>query len=386
MLAHQAADDSIDSPSNSTSAVKLVPVASSIQARLKVLGTSFLVPYWSVTLSHLASSSSSMATTAHNLPPVNGGADPLASSKSSIRKPHIFETIQEPVELRKVTQDAIYLMGGQFAILCQFAHPALAEGSYKHSNFAGRVMNRLQTTARFLVAAIHGSQEEKEAIFGVIHRRHASVKGDGYDADDPELHRWTAATLFVSLVVVHETFFGKVSRGLQERWFREAGVYGTSLRMPPDMWPATLDAFWRYWQHNIDTLHVTDWARSLAADLLWPRDMPLWLWPVLPAGRLFTAQWLPERLQREYRLTPSPLGTALYHFTAGCAALVYPYVPMWVRQRPARFYMQDMKRSVEMIQRTGHWPSSLKCIERPSLACICPGQKRGLPRHLVIPL
>ncbi|TLS21610.1 uncharacterized protein PpBr36_09606 [Pyricularia pennisetigena] len=306
--------------------------------------------------SGLESSSFSMASTADDLPDVNGAIHPPAASGSSLKKPHIFDTIQEPVELRKMAQDAIYLVGGQFAILCQFAHPALAEGAFKHSNFAGRVVNRLQTTSRFLFAAIHGTQEEKEAIFGVIHRRHASVKGAGYDADDPELHKWTAATLLVSLITVHETFFGKVSRPLQERWFREAGVYGTSLRMPPDMWPATLDEFWRYWQHNIDTLHVTDWARSLAADLLWPRHIPVWLWPVLPAGRLFTAQWLPERLQREYGLTPSPLGNALFHFTAGYTALIYPYLPMWVRQTPARFYMQDMKRSVEMIQRTGHWP------------------------------
>lgn len=103
------------------------------------------------------------------------------------QKPHIFETIEEPVELRKYVDDAIYLTGGQFAIICQFAKPALAEGSYKHSNFAYRILNRLQTTARFLNAAVLGDQHEKEAIFSVIHRAHAEVRGENYSADDPEL-------------------------------------------------------------------------------------------------------------------------------------------------------------------------------------------------------
>jgi uncharacterized protein (DUF2236 family) len=199
-------------------------------------------------------------------------------------KPHIFETISEPTELRSVANDAIYLLGGQFAILCQFAHPGLAEGSFKHSNFAYRILNRLQTTARFMNAAVYGTQQEKEAIFSVVHRAHADVKGEGYYADDPELHKWTAATLFVSLITVHETFFGKVSRERQDVLYKEAAVYGTSLRMPPEMWPATLDEFWAYWNHNIETLVITDWARSLARDLLYPKNLPLWLRPNAPRG------------------------------------------------------------------------------------------------------
>jgi len=95
-------------------------------------------------------------------------------------KPYIYGTIAEPVELQKMTTDAIFLLGGQFAIICQFAHPGLAEGSYKHSNFAYRIMNRLQTTARFLNAAVFGTEEEKQAIFSIIHQAHAEVKGENY--------------------------------------------------------------------------------------------------------------------------------------------------------------------------------------------------------------
>ncbi|KAI0019862.1 hypothetical protein F4780DRAFT_397531 [Xylariomycetidae sp. FL0641] len=286
--------------------------------------------------------------------------DHQPAKPSLYRKPHIFNTIAEPKRLREITNDAIYLLGGQFAIICQFAHPGLAEGSYKHSNFAYRIMNRLQTTARFLNAAVYGTTEEKQAIFSVIHHAHEEVKGENYYADDPELHKWTAATLFVSLIVVHETFFGKVSREKQEELFRESAVYGTSLRMPPEMWPATLDDFWAYWDRNIQSLQITGWARSLARNRLWPKNMPLWARPNMPIARLLTVHWLPERFQREFGLKVTPLNTAMYHFVVGYTALLYPRLPKRVRTYPSRMYMKDLKKAVKQIEETGSWSQEKK--------------------------
>lgn len=285
-----------------------------------------------------------------------GGHDKgTAKREMPYEKPHIFETIAEPVELRKMAQESVYLLGGHFAILCQFAHPGLAEGSYKHSNFKYRIMNRLQTTARFLNAAVYGTQAEKEAIFSVIHSKHAEVKGEGYFADDPELHKWTAATLFVSLIVVHEAFFGKVPRARQEVLFKEAAVYATSLRMPSEMWPATLDEFWAYWNHNIETLEVTDWARSLCKDLMYPSKMPLWYYPTAPVARLLTTHWLPERFQREFNMKTTSLNTAMYHYVVGYIALTWPLMPKKLRHLPSKIYMKDMKQSVKRIEATGTW-------------------------------
>lgn len=283
------------------------------------------------------------------------GHGSLKRPTTVLEKPHIFPTIAEPDELKKFATDGIYITGGQFAILCQFAHPGLAEGSYKQSNFANRIMNRLKTTARFLNAAVMGTRAEKEAIFGAIHAAHADVRGETYFADDPELHKWTTATLFVSLVVVHETFFGKMSRSRQEVLYREAAVYGTSLRMPPELWPASLDEFWAYWDHNIENLVVTDWARSLCRDLLWPRNMPLVMRPTLPIARNLTRHWLSERLQREYGLKVTPWNKAMFHSVVAGTALVYPYLPRRVKEIPSRMYVKDMKKAVKRIEETGSW-------------------------------
>lgn len=272
---------------------------------------------------------------------------------------HIFETIEEPVTLRGMIIDDIYLLGGQFAILCQFAHPGIAFGTVAHSSFASRIPERLRNTARFLNASVFGTEREKQAIFGQIHRFHARVNGvlDGeqYDANDPELHKWTAATLFVSLVLVHERIFGKMDQEKMEAIYRESAVYGTSLRMPPEMWPETLEDFWAYWDHMIATLPVTPQAKKLSRDLLWPTGLPFNMQMLVGVSRVVTKQLLPPRLQKEYDLEPTALDTLQYQLFINGLSYLYPWVPLSVRSRRHNLYMRDLTAAVERIETTGHW-------------------------------
>lgn len=278
-----------------------------------------------------------------------GGPEP------KYKKPVIHKTIEEPTLLRELLVDDIFVLGGQFAILCQWAHPGLAIGSYKRSNFKTRVALRLKTTLRFLNAAVYGSEEDKEAIFSVIHKYHAPVHGEGYDANDPELHKWTAATLFVSVIVVHELIFGKLSWETQEKLFRESAVYGTSLRMPPEMWPESLEAFWDYWNNNIATLEITDEARSLCQDLMYPENLPFELAALSPLARLITANTLPARLAKEYNMEPNAVSRALFNTVTYGMSMVYPLFPQSIRQHKYHQNMEDLQRAVQRIKDTGHW-------------------------------
>ncbi|KAL4939208.1 hypothetical protein BDV06DRAFT_214479 [Aspergillus oleicola] len=278
-----------------------------------------------------------------------------SNSKGKEREIPIYPTIAEPRALHDVVENDIYLLGGQVAILCQFAHPALAKGSYLHSSFADRIPQRLRNTARFLNVAVCGNEEEKRAIFGVINKYHARVKGDDYTADDPELHKWTAATLFVSMILVREAFFGKMDRAEMENLLRESAIFGTSLRMPPEMWPENLDTFWAYWDYNIATLDVTDMARSLAKDLLYPRNLPTSMAWTLPVARTVTVNLLPERLAREYNLQPTLTSQAAYVAFVAWVKTVYPFLPASVRGRRHAEYMEDLKKAVERINQTGNW-------------------------------
>lgn len=266
-----------------------------------------------------------------------------------------FDNVIEPKALRTLIDDDIFLMAGHFAILCQWAHPGLAKGTAKHSNFGSRIPQRPRNTSRFLNAAVYGNPEEKKAITSVIHQYHARVKGDGYDADDPELHRWTAATLFVAILIVQETFFRKLDRGEMLQVYKECSVFGASLRMPPDMWPDTLEDFWKYWNHNIETLEVTPMARELSHQLLYPVNLPLWMRLQIPFARLLTTHWLPARLTREYGIEVSQWSRSMYHLTVAGICFFYPQLPEGIRKQRHRVAMEDMKRAAKKIQSSGHW-------------------------------
>jgi uncharacterized protein (DUF2236 family) len=89
--------------------------------------------------------------------------------------------------MQTVLHEGILLVSGGVAILLQVAHPGVAKGVDKDSNFAYRPVDRLRTTMTFMYCMTFGTPEEKRAIIEMVHRAHTTVKGVDYDADDAEL-------------------------------------------------------------------------------------------------------------------------------------------------------------------------------------------------------
>ena len=223
-----------------------------------------------------------------------------------------------------MVKDGIYALGGQHAILIQWLHPGLAQGSIEHSDFATRILHRLKTTSGFLNAAAYGMPEEKAGIFSVIHKKHSTVKEEDYFVNDPELHKWTATTLFMSLIVVHEVFFRKLSTEKKEALIKESSVYATSLRMPTEMWPATLDEFWKYWNRNISTLPITQWAKDLAHSLLYPKNTPLWS---VAGSEVADGAVTTGKVEDRVRLLSTEARKGAYKAVKVYVGIVYPLVP-----------------------------------------------------------
>lgn len=282
---------------------------------------------------------------------LNSQVEPLAPPKVAM-----YPSVAEPKELKELMKENILILSGQFAILCQFAHPRLAMGAYKHSNFAENMAKRLRNTTNYLFATVYGTPGEKEAIASVIHRFHSHVKGDGYYADDPELHKWTAATVLVGYIIVYETFLGKIPPEKMQALFKEAAVFATSLRMPPEMWPETLEDFWKYWNYNINTLEVTDMGRSLGQSLLHPVKLPLLLKVGSPLARLLTIHFLPERLAKEYGLEETRERTkGQYRVAVSSIRVAYCCMPKVAKRAAHRHAVTRMQAVSESIKAEGHW-------------------------------
>ena len=150
----------------------------------------------------------------------------------------------------------------------------------------------------------------------------------------------------MSLIVVHEEFFGKLSTEKKEALFKESSVYATSLRMPTEMWPATLDEFWKCWNHNISTPPIIQWAKDLAHSLFYPKNM---------ITRLLMAQWLLERLRVGYGLPSAEARNGAYKAVKTYVGTVYPLVLQPVRTYPHKHGMKDTRKAVRRIQSSGTW-------------------------------
>lgn len=110
--------------------------------------------------------------------------------------------------MQKIVAEGILLAGGGVAILLQVANPGVGAGVNNHSNFAYRPIDRLRTTMSYVYTMAFGTPAEKRTIIGMVHRAHAPVEGKSegveYNANDPELQLWVAATLYAAGVDIYE--------------------------------------------------------------------------------------------------------------------------------------------------------------------------------------
>lgn len=272
-----------------------------------------------------------------------------ADVKEEPSNQNFLDKLEQPVHIQKVVQEAILLAGGAAAILLQVAEPGVGKGVDEHSNFAYRPMDRLRTTMTYVYCMAFGSRHEKEAVIETVHRAHAVVKGPDYSANDPNLQLWVAATLYAVGIELYQQMFGQMTKDDAEVIYREYSVLAVSLRVKPGMWPVSRRAFWEYWDHQVETMHITENAQRVAKDLLWNTELPLHLRALLPLVRLTTAEILPKRIRDAYGLKSTKIRRGAYRVILGFTKATYPCLPKIIRTYPMRYYLKDMRRRLENI-------------------------------------
>lgn len=255
-----------------------------------------------------------------------------------------FPLTHQPKEAQRIIREGILIAGGAVAILLQVANPGIAQGVNAHSDFAYRPIDRLRTTMTYVYTITFGTPSEKATMIRTVHRAHSTIKGPNYSADDPELQLWVAATLYVTATDIYSKIFGNFDKGTADKIYQEYSIPGTALRVPQCMWPADREAFWTYWNEKLRSFEITDQAKDVAKDLLYAKELPIWIKVNMPVLRILTTEWLPPRLRVAYGLKTSKSSRAIYTLLMGLARAIYPHLPNAVRQYPLRFYMKDMRK------------------------------------------
>ncbi|KAJ5833481.1 hypothetical protein N7474_001792 [Penicillium riverlandense] len=257
-------------------------------------------------------------------------------------------------DLKIVARESITFAGGPAAILLQIAHPQVGQGVADHSTFRTRAISRAEYTQMYIYCMIFGSPPEKAAMKAYVDKAHSRVVGGNekvsYNAKDPELQLWVAATIYASMVGIYELIYGPLSTARAERVYQAFSIMGTSLQVPQEMWPKDLKAFEVYWNDMVNNrLHVTPEARGVLRDIFHPtRNLPMWARPIavvaMPFVRRVTVEQLPPSVRDQFFLESTKSSRAVSRVFISGMSGVYPFMPLFVRQFQKTYMMKVIRR------------------------------------------
>lgn len=248
------------------------------------------------------------------------------------------------VDLADFVGESMLLLGAGATVLLQLALRGVGHGVADHSTTLVRPLDRLRTTMTYVYAVTLGTTEEKRQIVRMVNKAHVPVHSETYNAFDPELQLWVAATLYRNGAEMYSRVFGELSEADLEHLYRQSSVYGTALQVKEDMWPATRAEFEAYWDETISSVEVDGKIRAFTRNLLSGGDAPFAVRAVMPLQRFMTIGLLPSRLRDEFGLPWTRRDQRRFDLFWKVFPPVYRRVPRPIRQLSATYYLHDMRR------------------------------------------
>lgn len=190
----------------------------------------------------------------------------------------------------------------------QLAHPAVAAGVARHSDFRDEPFGRLRRTLAATHQVVFGSTPRAERALRRINLVHGAVQGlvpetgHPYRALDPGPLLWVHATLVDTAIRVYDRFVAPLSEADAEAYHSEAKQIAVRLGVPEGLLPASLAELRAEMRRMIlaGEVAVTPTARELAGTVLYPtRFPPRVAWD---AAHLISLSLLPAELRRGYRI------------------------------------------------------------------------------------
>lgn len=256
------------------------------------------------------------------------------------------------------------LLAGPANVIMQLASPGVGYGVLESRVESGRVdrhpIKRARTTFTYLAVATRGTEQQKAAFRREVNKVHAQVHSTDdspvkYNAFDKGLQLWVAACLYKGGVDVYRMFVGEMDDETADRHYREGMALGTTLQVPPEMWPSDRAAFDLYWEESLDQLHIDDAVREYLYPIAVTRMRgltlpgPLQRWSEGVAG-LITTGFLPQRFRDEMRLPWDARRQQRFDRLIGVLRTVNNLMPSFIRQFPFNVLLKDLDRRIRKGQ------------------------------------
>lgn len=253
------------------------------------------------------------------------------------------------------------LLLGPANVIMQLARPGVGYGVLESRVESGRIdlhpIKRARTTFTYLAVAMAGTEGQKAAFRRAVNRAHAEVYSTAdspiqYNAFDPDLQLWVAACLYKGGVDFYRMFVGEMDEQDADRHYRDGMVLGTTLQVPAEMWPPDRAAFDRYWQEQLDKVHIDDTVR----DYLYPIAVARMRGMTLPESLrrlpeslalLITTGVLPQRFRDEMRFSWDAAKQRRFDRLIAVLRTVNNLMPRFVRRFPFNVLLWDLDRRIK---------------------------------------
>jgi uncharacterized protein (DUF2236 family) len=254
----------------------------------------------------------------------------------------------------------VALLAGPANVIMQLALPGVGYGVMESRVESGRVdlhpIKRARTTFTYLAVATAGSETQKDAFRRAVNRAHAQVYSlpespVQYNAFDVNLQLWVGACLYKGGVDIYRIFIGELDDADADRHYSEGMTLGTTLQVPPAMWPADRVAFDRYWQESLSKMHIDDAVRDylypIAAGRIRGVKLPRRLQGLLDGvNLLITGGFLPQRFRDEMRIPWDATKQRRFDRLMTVLRTVNRLLPRFIRQFPFNILLWDVDRRI----------------------------------------
>jgi uncharacterized protein (DUF2236 family) len=255
--------------------------------------------------------------------------------------------------LRRVHRERAVALSGPRALLMQAAHPLAVSGLLAHSTAVDEPYERLARTAEVMSAIGFGTRAAADRMTRRVRSMHRQVQGrirkpagayaagTPYRADQPDLLMWVLFTLVDSALVVYQLYVRKLSDEEQSAYWEDYKQVGRLFGLRDRDMPATIADLREYKRAMLDgdALHVSDWARRRAREIVLEPPVPLMARPLVETVNFVTIALLPDRLRREYGFSALPPAFVRRAIVAGGAEYVkravIPLLPERLRLVPS---------------------------------------------------
>jgi uncharacterized protein (DUF2236 family) len=266
----------------------------------------------------------------------------LIDRNAEVRPRHAADTVSGAV-----------LLGATANVIMQLARPGVGHGVVESRVDRGNIMihplHRLRTTSTYLSVTMLGGARDVRDYRRAVGRSHAQVRSTpsspvAYDAFDRDLQMWVAACLVRAFEDTWALLHGRPGQWLPDDVYRECATLGTGLQVRPEQWPADRVAFERWWDAELEHVHLDETVRTYLWGLVDQEFLPAPLRPALaPSSRFLTAGFLREPFRSLMGFDWSDSDQERFETTMRRVGTVLRRVPGAVRKFPYNAFLADVR-------------------------------------------